>query len=53
MSDRQKQARVGMARFAPPSRVHLFAQDTMIRALTAPVLGPFLLGRMRQRATSR
>jgi 2-polyprenyl-6-methoxyphenol hydroxylase-like FAD-dependent oxidoreductase len=43
---RQKQARVGMARFAPPSRFHLIAQDLMIRALTAPVLGAFLQSRL-------
>ncbi|GAA1003912.1 FAD-dependent monooxygenase [Nocardiopsis tropica] len=43
---KQKQARVGMARFAPPSRLHLVVQDLMIRALTAPVLGPFLQSRL-------
>ncbi|CAM3320405.1 FAD-dependent oxidoreductase [Tsukamurella hominis] len=46
---RQRQARAGMARFAPPSRVHLGVQDLMIRALTAPLLGPALL-RLMSRA---
>ncbi|KXP10976.1 monooxygenase [Tsukamurella pulmonis] len=45
---RQRHARAGMARFAPPSRLHLGAQNLMIRMLTAPVVGPSLL-----RAVSR
>lgn len=45
----QRRARAGMARFAPPSRVHLVVQDLMIRALTAPLLGPVLL-RLMSRA---
>ncbi|KXP03940.1 FAD-dependent oxidoreductase [Tsukamurella pseudospumae] len=40
---RQRQARAGMARFAPPSRFHVHVQDLMIRALTAPVVGGLLM----------
>ncbi|MGX9295120.1 FAD-dependent oxidoreductase [Tsukamurella paurometabola] len=43
ITQRQRQARAGMARFAPPSRLHLGVQDLMIRALTTPLLGPALL----------
>lgn len=46
---RQRQARAGMARFAPPSRIHLGVQDLMIRALTAPLVGPAVL-RLMSRA---
>ncbi|CAM3779537.1 FAD-dependent oxidoreductase [Tsukamurella ocularis] len=49
ITKRQRQARAGMARFAPPSRVHLGMQDLMIRALTAPLVGPALL-RLMSRA---
>ncbi|MET9329079.1 FAD-dependent oxidoreductase [Tsukamurella sp. NPDC003166] len=40
---RQREARIGMARFAPPTRAHQRMQDLMIRALAAPILGPALL----------
>ena len=49
VAQRQRQARAGMARFAPPSRLHLGVQDLMIRALTAPLVGPALL-RLMSRA---
>ncbi|MCS3780736.1 FAD-dependent oxidoreductase [Tsukamurella ocularis] len=45
----QRRARAGMARFAPPSRLHLGVQDLTIRALTAPLVGPALL-RLMSRA---
>ncbi|TWS23652.1 FAD-binding protein [Tsukamurella sputi] len=49
VATRQRQARTGMARFAPPSSLHLGVQNLMIRALTAPVIGPAFL-RLMSRA---
>lgn len=46
VTTRQRQARAGMARFAPPSRLHLGAQNLMIRMLTVPVVGATLLRAM-------
>ncbi|NMD56535.1 MULTISPECIES: FAD-dependent oxidoreductase [Tsukamurella] len=48
ITKRQQQARAGMARFAPPSRLHLGVQDLMIRTLTAPLIGPALLRLMNR-----
>lgn len=48
VTTRQRQARAGMARFAPPSRLHLGVQHLMIRALTAPLIGPALLRLMNR-----
>ncbi|BDH56191.1 FAD-dependent monooxygenase [Tsukamurella sp. PLM1] len=40
--EHQRKARLGMARYAPPSRVHLEIQNLMIRALTLPGVGRLL-----------